>query len=68
MYVFDYYEKIICSNWTCFSLKLGLNGGVCRATATGGVVCTCPAGYTGVRWYVYRIDFDYFLLKIIMYF
>lgn len=29
----------------------GINGGVCRSTATGGVVCVCPAGYTGLRWY-----------------
>lgn len=50
MYVFYYYLIIIYLNLTF--LFLGLNGGVCRSTAIGGVNCTCPAGYTGIRWYV----------------
>ena len=33
-----------------FIPHLGVNGGVCRSTAAGGVVCTCPTGFTGVRW------------------
>jgi hypothetical protein len=37
--------------------RLGLNGGVCRSTATGGVVCACPDGYTRVQWYVYKLFF-----------
>ena len=38
-------------NTSIFTLS-GVNGGVCRSTTTGGVVCTCPPGFTGLRWYV----------------
>ncbi len=38
-----------------FNFVLGLNGGVCQSTINGGVICTCPAGYTGVRWYVVHL-------------
>ncbi|UJR30132.1 hypothetical protein I4U23_017673 [Adineta vaga] len=38
---------------TCYTTGMGrkkrLNGGVCRSTETGGVVCACPVGFTGVR-------------------
>ena len=44
--------KLICIH----RILLGLNGGVCQSTSSGGVICVCPTGYTGVRWYVFSID------------
>ena len=50
----------------------GVNGGVCRSTATGGVICVCPAGFTGIRWYVLSMGqqwisffFIYVLVKLL---
>jgi hypothetical protein len=61
IHVYIYHFSI--KNLFEFNIILGLNGGVCRSTTIGGVVCTCPAGYTGVRWYVIKINFKTICFK-----